>query len=453
MAGISAPGLGSGLDINGIVSQLMAVESRPLVQLDQKEAGYQAEISAYGTLKSALSALQSSLSALRNLESFQATSGSSSDEAVVAVTTGSGVVPATYDVTVNRLAQRHKYGSSEFASTQTFGGNAGDSLTITSGTASFTIDLSTAMTLEEIQAAINVDDNDTGVVAGLITGDNGNRTLVLTAGQSGYDNRVQLSFGGTLDAATFGFSTLNRDADGVLLTSDTELDASLVVDGVTVTRSGNSIDDVIDDVTLELEGTGSATVTVEEDPSVAVKALKGFVDAYNELKGTLSELAGGALGRSSLVRSVESRMRGIFNQAITGVGDYAYLAEFGVTTNKDTGRLEFDESAMEAALQDNPDGVAAFFTDEDKGFAVRVDDLLEGYLGADGMVDSVIEGVNDSIDRITVQRESLQRRLETVEKRYRDQFAALDTLMAQMTTTSDYLGRQLDALANMIKSE
>lgn len=453
MAGISAPGLGSGLDINGIISKLMAVESQPLTKLDQKEAGYQAEISGYGSLKSSLSQLQSALNSLKKAEIFQATTGSSSDDSVVEIATDADVVPSSYDVTVNRLAQRHKTGTASFASTQTFGGNAGDSLTITSGSQSFTLDLSTAMTLEEIQAAINVDGNQTGVTAGLITGDNGSQVLVLTSGKSGYDNRVQLSYGGTLDATTFGFATLNRDADGNLLASDSELDASLTVDGVSVTRSSNDIDDVINGVTLNLKGTGRATLEVAEDPGVAVKAVKAFVEAYNELQGTLSGLSQGTLSGSSLVRSVEGRLRGVFNHAFTGLGSYGYLAELGITTDKDTGKLQLDSSRLEQALADNPDSVTAFFSDEDKGFAAQVDRVVDGFIGSGGIIDSVIKGVNRSIDRIGDQRDALQRRLEMMEKRYRDQFNALDTLVAQMNTTSDYLGRQLDALANMIKKK
>ncbi len=453
MAGISAPGLGSGLDINGIVSQLMAVESQPLAKLDRKEAVYQAQISGYGTLKSALSEFRDAMAALGRQETFTATRGRSSDTSVLEVSTDEGVVPSTYDIQVTRLAQRHKYGSQALAAGQTFGGSAGDALTLTSGSTSFTVDLSTAMTLEEIQAAINVDANDTGIVAGVITGDNGSQTLVLTSGSSGYDARVQVSFGGTLSAATFGFSTLNRDASGNLLTSDTELDAALEVDGVTVTRAGNTIDDVIGGVTLELKGTGRATVTVDKDPERAVDALEGFVEAYNELKGTLDSLYQGSLQGNSLVRGVETRLRGVMNQAVSGTGAYSYLAEFGVTTDKDTGRLVFDADRMRAALADNPDSVTGFFADPDKGFAARVDELVDGFLSSGGMIDRVIQGVNSSIDRINDQRESMQRRLAMIEQRYRDQFTALDTLMVQMTTTSDYLGRQLDALAAMTRKK
>ena len=133
MAGLQSPGIGSGLDVSSIVSQLMAIEQRPLLQLDQKEAQVQAEISAYGALKGALSGLQSSLGQLKEQSTFQATAASSSDDEVFTASSDTDAVDSAYDVTVNRLAQRHKLGSSEFAGDATFGGAAGDELTITAG--------------------------------------------------------------------------------------------------------------------------------------------------------------------------------------------------------------------------------------------------------------------------------------------------------------------------------
>ena len=225
---ISSPGLGSGLDVTSIVSQLMEVERQPLVRLDGQEALVQAEISAYGNLKGGLSSMQSSLTKLQDALTFQSTTAASSDSAVLDVSSDTDAVTSSYSVTVNRLAQQHKLGSSEFASTASFGGSAGDVLTLIVGAKSFTLDLSSAKTLSEIQEAINVDGNQTGLTAGLITGDSGNQTLVLTSGDTGYDKRVQLSFGGMLDANTFNFSMLNRDADNQLLATENELDASQI---------------------------------------------------------------------------------------------------------------------------------------------------------------------------------------------------------------------------------
>ena len=108
MAGLQSPGIGSGLDINSIVSQLMTVEQRPLLQLNEKEVEANAEISAYGNLKGALSSVQSSLGKLKEAGTFEATSASSSDEGVLTVSSDSDALASAYDIIVNRLAQRHK---------------------------------------------------------------------------------------------------------------------------------------------------------------------------------------------------------------------------------------------------------------------------------------------------------------------------------------------------------
>ncbi len=446
---IAAPGLGSGLDVTGIVSQLMEVEQQPLVRLNQKEAQAQAQISAYGALKSGLSSLQTAVEKLQDAATFQATKASSSDSDIFTASSDTDAVASSYNVTVNRLAQQHKLGSSEFASTATFGGGVGDELTLTVGSESFTLVLSTAMTLSEIQAAINVDGNETGVTAGLIAGDSGNETLVFTSGSSGYDNRVELSFGGAVDATTFNFSMLNRDDSNVLLATENELDASLTVDGVGVTRSSNSISDVISGLTLNLKSTGQATASISQDTSVAKNAVNGFVSDYNALKDQLSTL-GNSGANSSVLRNIESQLRGVLNTGLSGLGDYSYISELGVTTNSDTGKLQFDSEMLTTAMEDNPDSVIGFFSDEDNGFAVKFDTLLEGLVQSGGTIDSIVEGTNTRIDGFERSRESLERRLEGIEARYLRQFGALDTLMASMTTTSEYLGRQLDMLDNLV---
>ena len=182
---LSAPGLGSGLEVTSIVSQLMEVERQPLARLQGKEAVIEAEISAYGALKSALSSLQGTLSDLKDTDTYRATSATSSDETVLSLSSDTDAVASSYYVTVDRLAQQHKLGTAESAAETLFGGGVGDELTLTAGSESFTLDLSTGMTLSEIQQAINIDDNETGISAGLITGNSGKQTLVLTAKESG----------------------------------------------------------------------------------------------------------------------------------------------------------------------------------------------------------------------------------------------------------------------------
>jgi flagellar hook-associated protein 2 len=452
MASIASPGLGSGLDVNGIITKLMAVEEQPLVRLNQKEASVQAGISAYGALKGSLSALQTSMTSLQSATTFQATNASSSDTEVFTVSSETNAVTSSYSVTVDRLAQQHKIGSSELASTTTFGGAAGDELTLTVGSDSFVLDLSTAKTMEEIQTAINVETNSTGITVGLITGDSGNQTLVMTSGSTGYDNRVQLSYGGAINASTFNFAMLNRDDDDVLLATENELDASLVVDGVAITRSDNSINDAINGLTLNLTGVGQSTASISQDTSSATSAVSSFVNAYNDVKSQLATLGGSGVS-SSLIRSIDSQLSGILNGGTSGLGSYSYVSQLGVTSNAETGKLEFDSSILATAMKDTPSSVEAFFSNTDEGFASRLDTMLEGFVESDGLIDSIVAGAKSNVSAIERSRDLLELRLEGVERRYRNQFTALDTLMAQMTTTSDYLGRQLDALDNLMSRD
>ncbi|MCP5407727.1 MAG: flagellar filament capping protein FliD [Chromatiaceae bacterium] len=445
---ISSPGLGSGLDVTSIVSRLMEVERQPLLRLNQQEARVQGAISAYGALKGGLASVQSSLAKLKDAVTFQATSAKSSDSAVLGVSSGSDAVTSSYNVTVNRLAQQHKLGSAEFAATATFGGSTGDALTLTVGTESFTLDLSSAKTLSQIQAAINVDSNETGITAGLITGDSGNQTLVMTSGETGYDNRVQLTFAGALDSNTFNFSLLNRDSDNQLLATENELDAALTVDGVAVTRSSNSISDVVDGLSFTLKEAGQADVEISRDTSIAVNAVKGFTTAYNQLKDQIA--ASGGLGVSGgVLRNIESLMRGVLNNGLSGLGEYAYISQLGVTTDSETGKLQLDSAQLISALEENPDSVVGFFSNEDNGFSSRLDALLDGFLQSGGTFDSAINSAKSRVSSIERNRDSMTQRMDAIEQRYLKQFGALDTLMASMTTTSEYLTTQLDAISNI----
>ncbi len=452
MAGIASPGVGSGLDVKTLVASLMKIAQQPVLRINQKEAQVQASISAYGSLKSSLSALQDTMTTLQTEGTFQTLSASATTaetSPVLTVSSDDTAIPASYSVTVDRLAQAHKVGSDEFSTSTSFGGGVGDTMTLTAGSTSFEVDLSTSMSLAQVQAAINVEANATGITAGVITGDSGKETLVLTSATTGYSDRVQLSYGGALNSSTFNFSMLNRDSSDVLLATEAELDASLTVDGVTVTRSSNSISDVVSGLTLNLETTGQSTVSIAYDSSGATNSVNAFVKAYNATKDQLAAAKDGGAS-DSLVRSVESQLRGILNGSGPSSSLYKYVSELGVTSNADTGKLEYDSSDLTAALTADLDGVIAFFTDTSNGFAVRMDAALEGFVEASGTIDSIVSGATDQASRLASSRDSLNRRLEGVERRYNQQFTSLDVLMASMTSTSNYLGRQLDILDNLV---
>src|SRR6478672_1802904 len=115
--GLSSPGIGSNLDINGIVSQLMATESRPLTRLQQKEAKLQSTLSAFGQVQSALATFQSAVTSLSDVKQFQVVKATPSDAAVMTASATSAAAPGSYAIEVSKLAQAQKLATAGQAST------------------------------------------------------------------------------------------------------------------------------------------------------------------------------------------------------------------------------------------------------------------------------------------------------------------------------------------------
>ncbi|MCW8826874.1 MAG: flagellar filament capping protein FliD [Gammaproteobacteria bacterium] len=462
--GIQSPGIGSGLDISGIVSSLISAEQAPAeARFNRNESTYQSKLSALGLLKSSLSSFQDSLSSLTDITSFQKRTTSSSDYTLVTATADETAIEGSYSVEVNRLAQTHKMGSADHLDTDTFGGTAGDELTVTVGTDTLTIDLSTAMTLDELNSAINdaAEADGVGVSSTVISGDGGIQKLTLTSNSSGYDNRVQI--GGLIDVlgtptasdTVFGLTTINTDPDGNPLGADTELDSEIVVDGLTLTRASNSITDVITGVSIELIDVTTApeTLSVSLNKASVKKSVKDFVESYNSLMTTMDELSAfdpvtksrSVLLGDATLRAVEFALRNELSSTVSGVtGAFDSLSSLGITTERD-GSITLDTDILDDAVDNNFDDIGQLFASED-GVANRFNTLVDAYVSSSGIIDARVDGINTSIEDITDQREALARRLATLEQRYLSQFTAMDLMISQLQATSTYLTGAFEAL-------
>ena len=454
---ITSTGLGSGLDISGIVSSLIAAEEAPAVaRFNSNESTYQAELSALGLLKSSLSSFQDNLTTLKEITNFQKRSATSSDSSLITATADETASEGSYSVEINRLAQAHKMGSAEHLDTATFGGTAGDELTLTVGTDTLTIDLSTAMTLDELNTAINAAAEADGVEVSstVISGDGGIQKLTFTSNTDGYDNRVQI--GGLIDVAgtptpsgtVLGLATINTDASGNPLGADTELDSEIVVDGLTLTRASNSVTDVISGVTLNLKEvtTSAETITVSLNTGSIKAAVNSFVKSYNELMEMMDQLSSfdpdtgtrSILLGDATLRAVEYALRNQLSNTVSGLsGSFDSLSSIGVTTERD-GSITLDSDILDAAIENNFDDIGALFASED-GVASRFDTLVEAYVSSTGIIDARTDGIKTSIEDIGDQRIALARKLAALEARYLRQFNAMDLIVAQLRSTSDYL--------------
>ncbi|MEZ5542638.1 MAG: flagellar filament capping protein FliD [Pseudomonadota bacterium] len=447
---LSAAGIGSGLDVNSIVSQLMEIERQPLVSLQQKKDSIDARISAYGTLKSALSTFQSAMQDLSTPSSLKVFTATSGDGGLFTATATNTAAASSYQVEVVRLAERHKFASAEALDTATFGGGSSDALTIQVGTDTadvVTVDLSAARTLGEIRDAINTDAANPGVTATIIFGNDGNQKLVLTADDSGAANALTLSYAGGISASTFGFQELNQIGGNTAL-----LDAEIAVDGYSVTRGNNTIDDVITGVTLELNNAlpGSAvTLDIERDVTAVAESVQAFADAYNAVLSSIRTLRDGDLATDSALFSVERGLRGVMNTPASGLpSGLSYLGEIGLTFSRD-GILTVDSADLESALVSDFNAVSELFSTDGQGFANRLDTLVGSWLDIDGLIKGRTDSLDGSKRLLETRQQSLEYRMSQVESGLYAQFSQLDTLLGSMQVTSDYLSQQLQMLPNI----
>ncbi len=438
---ISAPGVGSGLDVNSIVDQLMAIERQPLNRLENSKSGLEVRLSAFGKLKSALTTFQSALSDLKTVNAFEVYKAESADEAAFTASAESSASPGFTNIRVVNLAQAHKMGSKAIADTDTTTlGMPGDSLTLTVDGNPFTVD-GGGMTLSQLKDAINAAPDNTGVSATIISENSGSHRLVLTSTETGNANAINLSFTGSL-GADLGLSDINDPA---------KLDSELLVDGLyTVTRSGNTINDAISGVTLNLlaETSGDVQLEISRDTGSVTESVQAFVDAFNDLKATIDSLSGEGndLEADNTLRSIENQFQAVFNTPPTGgTGSFTSLVEVGVSFQRD-GRLSLDSGDLQRAIETDYAGMAELFANDDQGYLFRLDALIGDLVQADGLIDIRQDGLNSRIDRVEQRISDMEYRLELREQRLLNQFSTLDTLMGQLQGTSAFLSQQLAAL-------
>lgn len=447
MPAITSAGLGSGLDIEGLVSKLVAAEGQPAsVRLNTKEAKLQTDLSALGSLKGALSAFQTSVQGLKDVSAFQARTAISSNTDLFTVSADSSAVAGSFSIKVEQLAQSAKMRSGDFTSDTAVPG-AG-TLAIDLGASSFTITVAGDTTLAGVRDAINKASDNPGITATLIKVDSGSQ-LVLTSDKVGAANAISIT---ATDTDALDGNDLTRLSTASLTSIQSAADAIIYIDGQKVTKTSNSLSDVISGVTISLKKADplkTETLSIALDKESAKSKVNDFIKAYNSLAGTMSSLSSynaqtkqaGQLFGDATLRGVQNQIRQVLANPVQGVTGVSTLAEIGIKTNK-SGMLELDSTKLDSVIASNFEAVSQLFA-SGNGLATRFDTVLTNYLSFDGALSSRVDGVNKQIGDINDQRDKLNLRLTAIEARYRKQFTAMDALLGQLQATGSYLTQQL----------
>lgn len=467
MSAISFGGLGSGLDINGIVTSLVSAQRSPF---DSRVARQQGElttnISAMGALKSSLEDVYSALEKLADADSFQQRKATGNDQ-FIAISAEDTASTGKYDITVDRLAEAHKLLSKNtFASSEKLGEGT---LDFSAGSTNFTINVTADTTLSELKDMINDEADGKGLSASIITNESG-QFLVLNAEDTGEDNAIKITATPANPSdpanrlAEFGFDPSDIPASG-MNPLNAATDAQITIDGtVKVTSTTNEFTDAIEGLTITAQKVhdvddDDSTISVTSDDSAVQSALGDFVEAYNALVDMSEQLGGASEGRTgpltgdSMLRTVMNSVRRTLTESFANSnGDALHLSQFGVETDQ-YGKLSFDKATFNSIAKESPLALEKFFrgSDEGDGFAVSANKLINYYTESNGLIDGRINSYNSQIDRLQDEYESYSTRMEAYEERLRSQFNAMDAMVASMNATSNYLQQQLANLPGVVK--
>lgn len=471
MVDIAFTGIGSGLQISEIVDAIVGAERAPFEsRLNSRQALITTDISAVGALKGALESVAESIEALASTDKYQQRNIGGSDDFVSLTSTKSAEV-GSYSVKVDQIASAHKLVSDAFDSSEAAGEGT---MTLSSGSESFDINVSSTATLSDIRDAINDSLDNTSMTATIITDDIGQH-LVLTSKETGLANAITVSVAevtqpgdifGPDNTDKVGLSRLAYEPGATNLTEVREAkDAQITIDGtLVITNSTNEFVDAIDGITITAKKLHDvdddiSTASVTENNSNIKAGLSGFVSSYNELVdlvtqlGRSSESGAGPLAGDSLLRGVMGKIRQEITSSFTSTGNNSLtLNQLGVRSDR-YGKLELDVEDLEEQIALNVDGIQNFFvgSDDEPGFAASFQTLTEFYTQSGGLIEGRIDSKNDQLSKIDDERLAFSRRIDSLEARLYSQYNAMDLLVSNLNSTSSYLQQQLDNMPGVVR--
>lgn len=471
MATLRIGGLASGLQTDDIINQLMALEKRPRILLDNKQVLIEQRQTLLKDFQTKLRAVQTAAADLRSVTLFQQKQAvESSDATKVSVSSSSGAGVGGYQIEVQQLAN---------AAQRTFAYTppaAGESVTIEGHATTITA----GMTAQEFATAINTDRNARVYAAAI-----DDRTIVFSRRETGFDTD------GTFVEVSGGATALTEDATRARAGRD----ALYTVDGVARSSSTNVVRDAVAGVTLTLRGVTSASgpITVSvgapgADTEAITRKLQAFVEAYNtavdairskldektipdsrskeeiaagaaDTRTTAEKKAGTLFGDRQLNTLLTTMRQAVYMPVSGTPRDFESLTALGITTgatstttSKDalTGRLTLDADRLSRALADDPNAVRDLLAGVSGagGWARSFERVADDAAGTTGILSNRITGADDELRALKRQMEQMDSRLSVKEKNLQRQFAALEVAIQKSQTQGEWLSGQLAGLSN-----
>lgn len=455
MAGsISTLGVGSGLELQSILDQLRAVDQQVVTRQETEVASLTTRLDTFTEVNNKLLSMKSFALDLSLASGYFNRTVSSSDETVMTATVIDGTAVQNSAVTVERLASKSAWLATGMESEDSKVNTAvAGVFRYSLGGKTVSVAVPGDTTLGDLADLINNDKNNAGVSAKIVdSGSGANRyQLFLQADKSGSDNSISMLEVPNLMA-------MNRQE-----ASAEDLNAKLVVDKVTYYRQNNSVSDVMPGVTLSLQKTGDASITVGENNDSVIEKITGLVTSYNDVVQHIGQNTGydektgqfGSLARST-ARSLPFLLQNLMTSSVVvnpgESGAITSLFDIGLEFNRD-GTITINAATLKGAVNDNLQGVQDLFLgDPDQeitGLADLLNDSLREITGGTGQIAAEKTTTQERIDGVELKIEADTQRINKKYDMLTKQFVALDSYMKRMTSMADYLTGQFKSISDL----
>ncbi|RCW67616.1 flagellar filament capping protein FliD [Pseudorhodoferax soli] len=467
---ITSVGIGSGLEVEDIISKLVALEKKPLEGLQAKAEKIQTKVSSFAEIKSLVSTLQDAASKLALDSGWNALAVKSSKESAVSVSV-SGIAAATsFSVGVQKLAQSQSTVSTAISAGGTIGSgqltlelgswNAG---VFTAGTAAaVNVTVGANDTLAQVAAKIN--DSGAGVVATVLSDASGDRLMLRskdTGAVSGFRITAADSDGNNADNAGLSRLAFDLAQPTVGMAANTyqaAQDAVATINGITVTSAKNQLVNAVPGLTISLNEVtpvgADALITSTVDKEAMTKNIQEFVDAYNAINTLLADstkydsetkTAGDLQGDSTAV-GLRNSLRSVLT-ANGGSGNvFNSLSDIGITMARD-GNLAINGSKLSTSLGDLENVKKLFIQRNEDGSSTGLAARMKSYTGTllsfDGLLNNKTDALGRESDRNLDQQDKINDRATLAEARLRKTYTALDVKMGSLQALANYMDQQV----------
>lgn len=463
--GVSSLGVGSSILTQDVLDQLRAAdEAKFVAPVDSRISDNKAKSTAFDQMDALMDNAYESLKSLTEYGVFEARTTSVDDEDLVQVTASESSDIQDFTLEIQTLATKEIEQSGQFSSRTDSIATGSGSMELSVGSETFTIEYTAETTLEELKELIEEEAGDS-VSTTIVQVADGDFRLLFSAEDTGTNQEISIS-----------------DNDSALSTSltvgmknvQTAVDAEFTFNGLDITRSSNTVEDLLSGVKITLKDVGTTEVSIQQDRASIEDKITNFVDKYNsaiyqlgvDTKSSEKLDERGVFSNDNTIKSMNTAIKNIIS---TVGGDGGRLQDFGIELDDD-GRLSLDSTVLNDKLDEDPDSVHAYFiggtftkadtlnvdsngvsTISEKGFTVELEgafteleNTFARYSKGSAILDKYQDSIETRLDSLNEQRESAVERLNNSYAIMQKRFAAYDSIISRFNTASDMFTQMIN---------